>query len=122
TADESRFDDNDLRLLSTIASNVGVALQNAEAYQRLNAALENLRATQEQLVHQEKMASLGALTAGIAHEIKNPLNFINNFAALNVEYADELDEERRASGERTVGCGRASWRGRVCMVVQSVNN
>lgn len=102
TADENRFDDNDLRLLSTIASNVGVALQNAEAYQRLNAALENLRTTQEQLVHQEKMASLGALTAGIAHEIKNPLNFINNFAALNVEYADELDEELRASGERTV--------------------
>jgi predicted ATPase/signal transduction histidine kinase len=51
---------------------------------------EALRATQEQLVAQEKLASLGALTAGIAHELKNPLNFINNFAKLTVELAGEL--------------------------------
>ena len=60
------------------------------------AALEQsnqaLKRTQSQLIQQEKMVSLGELTAGIAHEIKNPLNFINNFAELNIELADELRE------------------------------
>ncbi len=90
TERENVFDADDLRLLNTIAANVGVALQNAEAYQRLNTALAELKRTQAQLVQQEKLASLGALTAGIAHEIKNPLNFINNFAGLNVELVDEI--------------------------------
>ena len=62
-----------------------------------NLALENtltqLKQTQNQLVVQEKLASLGALTAGIAHEIKNPLNFVNNFAALTVDLAAELNTE-----------------------------
>lgn len=57
---------------------------------KLTAALAELSATQQQLVHAEKMASLGELTAGIAHEIQNPLNFINNFAELNAELAAEL--------------------------------
>lgn len=92
TERENVFDADDLRLLNTIAANVGVALQNAEAYQRLNTALAELKRTQTQLVQQEKLASLGALTAGIAHEIKNPLNFINNFAGLNVELVDEIAE------------------------------
>jgi two-component system, NtrC family, sensor kinase len=55
-------------------------------------ALGELRATQQQLIQQQKMASLGQLTAGIAHEIKNPLNFVNNFAGLSIELLDELKE------------------------------
>ena len=56
----------------------------------LAVSLENLRAAQDRLVQTEKLASLGQLTAGIAHEIKNPLNFVNNFSALSVELIDEL--------------------------------
>ncbi len=87
---ETRFNENDLRLLTTIAANVGVAMQNAEAYQRLRTALDDLKAAQVQLVQQEKLASLGQLTAGIAHEIKNPLNFVNNFSDLSEELIGEL--------------------------------
>ncbi len=60
---------------------------------KLEDTLENLRRTQQQVVKQEKLASLGALTAGIAHEIRNPLNFVNNFAALSTELIEELREE-----------------------------
>ncbi|MCL4709597.1 hypothetical protein KJ068_30985, partial [bacterium] len=63
------------------------------AYETLEKTHENLKATQQQLITQEKLASLGQLTAGIAHEIKNPLNFVNNFAALSVDLAKELREE-----------------------------
>ena len=56
----------------------------------LGDSLEELRTAQDRLVQTEKLASLGQLTAGIAHEIKNPLNFVNNFSALSVELIDEL--------------------------------
>src|SRR5205085_1809883 len=58
----------------------------------LRETLERLKAAQANLVHSEKMASLGQLTAGIAHEIKNPLNFVNNFAELSVELLQEMKE------------------------------
>ena len=58
--------------------------------EELQLALNNLKETQDQLVHSEKMASLGELTAGIAHEIQNPLNFVNNFSEVNTELAHEL--------------------------------
>ena len=64
----------------------------------VEAALEELKQAQDQIVRQEKMASLGALTAGIAHEIKNPLNFVNNFADLSRELAGELREDLEIEG------------------------
>jgi signal transduction histidine kinase len=82
-----------VNILRNLATYVSIALDNAEAYQRLNKTLEDLQTAQTRLVQSEKMASLGQLTAGIAHEIKNPLNFVNNFAAVSVELTDELVEE-----------------------------
>jgi signal transduction histidine kinase len=67
--------------------------QRKAANHKLEKAFKELKATQQQLVQQEKMASLGELTAGIAHEIQNPLNFVNNFSEVNNELIAELKQE-----------------------------
>ena len=64
-----------------------------DSHEALIKSMEELKATQSQLVHAEKMASLGELTAGIAHEIQNPLNFVKNFSEVNTELIEELKEE-----------------------------
>lgn len=73
-----------------------------KAHTELSKAHEHLKTTQAQLVQQEKMASLGQLTAGIAHEIKNPVNFVNNFAELNEELAKELLEALSAHNNERI--------------------
>ncbi|WP_420319132.1 sensor histidine kinase [Ekhidna sp.] len=72
--------------------NVLLEQQVNERTAALNQSIEDLKATQNQLIHSEKMASLGELTAGIAHEIQNPLNFVNNFSELNKELIEELKD------------------------------
>jgi len=73
-------------------SNVNLFEQVQQRTHELSKSLDELRAAQDRLVQTEKLASLGQLTAGIAHEIKNPLNFVNNFSALSAELVDEMDE------------------------------
>ena len=67
-----------------------MAIENARLFKNVEASLDDLRTAQDRLVQTQKLASLGQLTAGIAHEIKNPLNFVNNFSGVSVELIDEL--------------------------------
>jgi predicted ATPase/signal transduction histidine kinase len=114
------FNTSRLKVLGMLSTQASISIENAELYRRLedyshtledrvadrtaelhnknselHRALETLKAMQAQIITQEKLASLGALTAGIAHELKNPLNFVNNFAALSVERVRELRDTLR---------------------------
>jgi signal transduction histidine kinase len=91
------FTDKQIELATTFADQAAIAIENVRLFeaeqqrtQELAKSLEDLRATQDRLVQTQKLASLGQLTAGIAHEIKNPLNFVNNFSGVSVELIDEL--------------------------------
>jgi len=91
--DKNAYTNHHLDILKTLASYTSAALYNATSFEDLQHTLNELKFTQEQLVHSEKMASLGELTAGIAHEIQNPLNFVNNFSEVSNELIDEMNEE-----------------------------
>src|SRR4051794_9587681 len=93
------FSEEQIRLLQTFADQAVIAIGNVRLFEQvqertreLSKSLEDLRAAQERLVQTEKLASLGHLTAGIAHEIKNPLNFVNNFSALSAELINEMKD------------------------------
>ena len=86
------FPQNTVDLIKTFAAQSAVAIENARLFQSVQTSLEDLRTTQDRLVQTQKLASLGQLTAGIAHEIKNPLNFVNNFSGVSAELMDELRE------------------------------
>ena len=96
---EGAFAPTTVTLMQTFAGQCVLAIENARLFQEIETrseearrALAELHRTQNQLVQSQKMASLGQLTAGIAHEIKNPLNFVNNFADLSIELMQELHE------------------------------
>jgi signal transduction histidine kinase len=93
------FTDKQVELATTFADQAAIAIENVRLFESVEArtrelakSLDDLRTAQGRLIQTEKLASLGQLTAGIAHEIKNPLNFVNNFAALSSELTDELND------------------------------
>ena len=93
------FTDKQIDLVTTFTDQAAIAIENVRLFEEVQArtrelsrSLEELHTAQDRLIQTEKLASLGQLTAGIAHEIKNPLNFVNNFSALSAELTDELND------------------------------
>ena len=86
------FPQSSVDLIKTFAAQSAIAIENARLFQNVDTSLKELRTAQDRLVQTQKLASLGQLTAGIAHEIKNPLNFVNNFSGVSVEMIEELQE------------------------------
>jgi signal transduction histidine kinase len=96
------FTERQIEVVQTFADQAVIAISNVRLFEevqertrQLSKSLDDLRTAQDRLVQTEKLASLGQLTAGIAHEIKNPLNFVNNFSALSAELTDELNDVLR---------------------------
>ncbi|MGB7842726.1 MAG: ATP-binding protein, partial [Salinimicrobium sp.] len=94
------LNEEQLELVQNLADTFAMAYARYEdfnqleiAKEKIEVALKDIKATQDQMVQQEKLASLGQLTAGIAHEIKNPLNFMNNFSEISIELIEEVREE-----------------------------
>lgn len=115
-ATKGAFTPKRLRLLSLLSSQMAISIENAQFYakletkvqertkelqqrnQELQQALQTIKNVQQQMIQQEKLASLGLLTSGIAHELKNPLNFVINFAQIAQDHLHELTEELKKNG------------------------
>jgi signal transduction histidine kinase len=100
----SNIAESELALAESFRDQALIAIENTRLFNEVQArtkelakSLDDLRTAQDRLIQTEKLASLGQLTAGIAHEIKNPLNFVNNFAALSAELTGELNDTLRSA-------------------------
>jgi C4-dicarboxylate-specific signal transduction histidine kinase len=87
--DPDAFEQRDVALVERLRDHIQSAFIKTRILEDLQSTLHDLQSTQDRLVQSEKMASLGQLTAGIAHEIKNPLNFVNNFSDVTAELAED---------------------------------
>jgi len=122
---EDVFPPTTVTLMQTFAGQAVLAIENARLFQEARqartaaeAALVDLRRAQDRLVQSEKMASLGQLTAGIAHEIKNPLNFVNNFAELSIDLLGELSDAMTANLRAEIDELTATLKGNLAKIVE----